>query len=578
ASTINKSDFSEYNSSDFNSDFNFGVSKFQESEPMENNDRTLKELATPDMLYQPWCIQHPQLKPAQSYELKSGLIHLLPKFHGLAGEDPHKHLKEFHVVNSIMRPQGIPKDYIKMKAFPFSLNEVAKDWLYLQPILFNTWGDMKRMFLEKFFPASRTATIRKEICGIRQHFGKTLHEYWEIFNKLCATCPHHQINEQLLIQYFYEGLMMMDQSMIDAASGRSLMDKTPTTARHLISNIASNTQQFGTRGAATSRMVNEVGVIDSLRLENQLIELTSLVKQLVVRQHQPSAIVRVYGICTFVEHPTDMCPTLQETESDHPESVGSIAKPEIPSTIVPTTATTESAIIGQLTIFGGTDEAVGNKKPGQKPRLVNAESELEADSRVPQQARSIPLPFPTRTLSTRKPETDENLLKMFQKVEINISLLDAIKQIPKYAKFLKELCVHKRKKMKGGVELGGIVSTLTKSDGVTTESQQTLPKKCRDPEIFFVPCTISECTFTDAMLDLGASINVMPTSIYKSLNFGDLEPTGMTIQLTNKSIVQPLGVLEDVLVQVNELIFPADFYMLDMEDETSRKGSTLILG
>ncbi|RDX90737.1 hypothetical protein CR513_27371, partial [Mucuna pruriens] len=64
---------------------------------MENNDRTLKELAAPDVVYQPWCIQYPQLEPAQTYELKSGLIHLLPKFHGLAGEDPHKHLKEFHV-------------------------------------------------------------------------------------------------------------------------------------------------------------------------------------------------------------------------------------------------------------------------------------------------------------------------------------------------------------------------------------------------------------------------------------------------------------------------------------------------
>ncbi|RDY07346.1 hypothetical protein CR513_08560, partial [Mucuna pruriens] len=69
----------------------------------------------------------------------------------------------------------------------------------------------------------------------------------------------------------------------------------------------------------------------------------------------------------------------------------------------------------------------------------------------------------------------------------------------------------------------------------------------------------------------------MPTSIYKSLNFVDLEPTRMTIQLANRSVVQPLGVLEDVLVQVNELIFTTDFYVLDMEDETSRKGSTLIL-
>ncbi|RDX95140.1 hypothetical protein CR513_22377, partial [Mucuna pruriens] len=76
----------------------------------------------------------------------------------------------------------------------------------------------------------------------------------------------------------------------------------------------------------------------------------------------------------------------------------------------------------------------------------------------------------------------------------------------------------------------------------------------------------------------GALINVMPTSIYRTLNFGDLQPTGMTIQLANRSIVQPLGVMEDVLVQISELIFPAEFYVLDMEDETAGNESTLILG
>ncbi|RDY02302.1 hypothetical protein CR513_14242, partial [Mucuna pruriens] len=201
-----------------------------------------RELATLDVVYQPWCIQYQQLEPAQTYELKFGLIHLLPKFHGLAGEDPYKHLKELHVVCSIMRPQGIQEDYVKIK-----------------PVLFNTLGDMKRMFLEKFFPSSRTTTIKKEICGIRQHSGETLHECWQRFNKLCATCPHHHISEKLLIQYFYEGLTMMDRSMIDAASGGALMDKTPSVARHLISNMTSNTQQFGIRGASQPQMVNEIG-------------------------------------------------------------------------------------------------------------------------------------------------------------------------------------------------------------------------------------------------------------------------------------------------------------------------------
>ncbi|RDX70502.1 hypothetical protein CR513_50245, partial [Mucuna pruriens] len=195
-----------------------------------------------------------------------------------------------------------------MKAFPFSLDGAAKDWLYLQPALLNTWGDMKRT-LEKFFPASKIMTIWKEICGIRQHVEETLHEYWERFNRLCATCQHHHISEQLLIQYFYKGLMMMDRSMIDAASGGALMDKTPAAERHLISDMASNTQQFGIRGVVTSRVVNKVGAVDNLRLENQLTKLTSLVRQLAVSQHQQIPPVKIYGICTFLEHPTDLSST-----------------------------------------------------------------------------------------------------------------------------------------------------------------------------------------------------------------------------------------------------------------------------
>jgi len=80
------------------------------------------------------------------------------------------------------------------------------------------------------------------------------------------------------------------------------------------------------------------------------------------------------------------------------------------------------------------------------------------------------------------------------------------------------------------------------------------------------------------MLDLGASILFMPTSVYRSLHLGDLKPTSVIIQLANKSVALPLGVLDDVLVGVNDLIFPADFYILDMENESSSHGSTLILG
>jgi len=203
-----------------------------------NNNRTLKELAAPDVNYQTLCIQYPKVEVP--FVLKTGLIHLLPRFHGLAGEDPHKYLKEFHIICAIMTPQGVPEEHVKLKAFPFSLQDIAKDWLYyLPPGSITSWDNPKRLFLEKFFPASRATSIKKEICGIRQIDRETLYEYWERFKRLCASCPYHQISDKLLIQYFYEGLNPMDQSMIDAASGGALVDKTPAAAKSLIENMAS---------------------------------------------------------------------------------------------------------------------------------------------------------------------------------------------------------------------------------------------------------------------------------------------------------------------------------------------------
>ena len=80
------------------------------------------------------------------------------------------------------------------------------------------------------------------------------------------------------------------------------------------------------------------------------------------------------------------------------------------------------------------------------------------------------------------------------------------------------------------------------------------------------------------MLDLGASINVMPRSIYSSLNIGALTETSVIIQLADRSNAYPDGVLEDVLVQVNELVFPADFYVLDMEEDNSSNSVSILLG
>ncbi|XP_027364535.1 uncharacterized protein LOC113871636 [Abrus precatorius] len=184
---------------------------------------------------------------------------------------------------------------------------------------------------------------------------------------------------------------------------------------------------------------------------------------------------------------------------------------------------------------------------------------------------NISLPFPNRVTQNKKiveAEMDKEIMETFRKVEVNIPLLEAIKQIPKYAKFLKDLCTHRRRQ-KGNekVSMGRNVSAII---------QPSIPPKCKDPWTFTIPCIIGSEQFSQAMFDLGASINVMPKSVYQSLHIGKLKPTGVVIQLANQSIAHPKGVLEDVLVRVNDLIFPANFYVLNMEDDVNQP--TLILG
>ena len=141
----------------FASDFDL-----EEDEVMAEN-QTLKELAAPDLNQQPLCITFPTLDATTTFELKSGLIHLLPTFHGLAGKDPHKHLKELHVVCMSMKPTRVTEDQIKLRAFLFSLKDSAKDWLYYLPSgSIKTWNEMKKLFLEKYSQLQGQPTFEKK--------------------------------------------------------------------------------------------------------------------------------------------------------------------------------------------------------------------------------------------------------------------------------------------------------------------------------------------------------------------------------------------------------------------------------
>ncbi|CAN6685866.1 unnamed protein product [Malus baccata var. baccata] len=150
---------------------------------------------------------------------------------------------------------------------------------------------MKRAFLEKFFPTSRVILLRKRISGIQQDEGESFPKYYERFKSLVASCPQHQMKEELLLQYFYEGLLPIERQMLDASAGGALVDKTPMAAKMLIANRALNAQQYegvGQRSMPRQHQVNEV-------VEGPKVKP-----------------VASCGVCSMQNHPTDKCPQLIE--------------------------------------------------------------------------------------------------------------------------------------------------------------------------------------------------------------------------------------------------------------------------
>ncbi|CAN6720949.1 unnamed protein product [Malus baccata var. baccata] len=695
------------------------VSEFEEEvEDMAADNRTIKELSASGLdNAAPLCIQYPRAAPDKTaeFELKSSLVHHIPKYHGLSMEEPNKHLKEFEVVCSSMTPMNVDGSILMMKAFPFSLMDKAKDWLYeLAPGTVTSWESMKRAFLEKFFLTSRVILLRKRISGIQQEEGESFPTYYERFKSLVASCPQHQMKEELILQYFYEGLLPIERQMLDASAGGALVDKTPTAAKTLISNRALNAQQYegvGQRSTTRQHQVNEVSAITEL--QNQMANLTTLLSQVV--EGPKIQNVSACGVCSMQGHPTDTCPQLIENGGwetlnavgfgqqyqqrndpfsntynpgwrDHSnfkwrepqqgqkqntfrqQPPGFYQKPFAPNQTQIHSAPTNSGTsldndailkllntlsqgqenqtaalqsqakrvdhlekqIGQIAEFVGqfrdqgrlpsstvanpkggfeTAKAItlrSGKQVGTEPQasksskkedeklLFEEEPQITPTARVehpmpqpsctptlhnsakvsskPTSSSSIPLnvPFPSRLKQSKKEENEKDILETFRKMQVNIPLLDAIKQVPRYAKFLKELCTTRRR-----ISNKEVVQV---SENVSAVLQRKLPPKCKDPRSFTIPCVIGNTKFEHAMLDLGASINVMPYLIYASMNLGELKNDGVIIQLVDRSNAYPKGVLEDVLVQVDNLIFPADFYVLEMEDSPNVTPLPILLG
>ena len=137
---------------------------------------------------------------------------------------------------------------------------------------------------------------------------------------------------------------------------------------------------------------------------------------------------------------------------------------------------------------------------------------------------------------------------------------EVVTQMPLYAQFHKEILSKKRR-----IAEEGVVNLTATCSAVI---KKTLPEKMKDPESFTIPCVIGEFEFQKGLCDSGASINLMPLSVAKKLSLGELTPTTVTLQMADRTMAKPEGVIEDVVVKVGKIIFPVDFIILDIEEDS----------
>ena len=193
-------------------------------------------------------------------------------------------------------------------------------------------------------------------------------------------------------------------------------------------------------------------------------------------------------------------------------------------------------------------EETSKEKEAEPERVIISEDSMK---------HCMPPPFPQALRSKKKASQQAGILEVLRQVKINIPLLDIIKQVPAYAKFLKDLCTIKK-----GL---GIEKKAFLTEQVSVIIQSKNPVKYKDPGSPTISVDISGTCVDKALLHLGASVNLLPYSVYKQLGLGELKPTNITLSLADRSVKIPKGIVEDVLVKVDKFYYPVDFVVLDTE-------------
>ncbi|GJU66060.1 reverse transcriptase domain-containing protein [Tanacetum coccineum] len=537
----------------------------------------------------------------ENFKLKFGLLQLVTssQIHSFERDDPHSHIRWFNKITSTLKYKNVPHEAIKLMLFPFSLEGAARIWLEKEPPRsIHTWEDLVSKFMNYFFPPSKTTNLKNDITNFQQRFDETFSEAWDCFKDLLRKCPHHGFSELYQIDTFYNALTQSDQDSL--ATGGNLLNCTPRDA------LTINENKPKVRTSRNKPVVSKASTTSSSTpvYLPEITTLTDAVKAMLLQNKTPSpapvkAIEEIY-VTYGGPHPYYEClatdgntfyasaatgtynqggqgyrpqgetnyrasnqmrppgfpqPNVQNNQN-RPLGSGSL-----PSNTVANPRGDLKAITTQSGVSYDGPTIPPTSSP--LPKEVEHEPEVTKDKPdvAPKPNPKPSIPYPSRLNDQKLREKANNqmlkFLQNFQKLHFDISFADALLHIPKFASTFKSLLSNKEKLFE--------LANTPLNENCSAVLLKKLPEKLRDPGKFLIPCDFPELDECLALADLGASINLMPLSVWKKLSLPELTHTRMTLELANRSVAYPVGVAEDVIVKVGKFHFPADFVVVDYD-------------
>ncbi|GJT71470.1 reverse transcriptase domain-containing protein [Tanacetum coccineum] len=463
---------------------------------------------------------------AENFELKVRLLQLVTssQFHGFERDDPHAHIRWFNKITSTLKYKNVPYNAIKLMLFLFSLEGAAQIWLEKEPsrsIL--TWEDLISKFVN-YFPPSKTTNLKNDITNFQQKFDETFSEAWDRFKDLLRKCPHHGFSELHQIDTFYNVLTQSDQESLYATAGGNILNRTPRDALTIIENKSK------VRTSRNKPIVSKVSTTTSSSPSPDITALTNIVKELVLmnKANQQASVKAVEETCVTCggPHPYYEClatdsntfnayastgtynqggngyrpqgdPNYRASNQmgppGFPPSNSRLLHSRLPKEVERETKATKDKV--QTT----SSESIAHVQP-----LV-VQDPIPEPEVAPKPKPKLSIPYPSR-LNDQKLQEKANyqmlkFLQIFQKLHFDLSFADALLHIHKFASTFKTLLSNKEK-------LFELANT-------------PLNENCS---------SLVECL---ALVDLSASINLMPLSVWKKLSLPELTPTRMTLELAN---------------------------------------------